>query len=259
MHNTFGTKHIILLIISIVIIVLAAFLSKKIKLKTFLKILLYVGIVSETIKIAYYTIQNEGVYGGYLPKSDLPFHLCSIQILFIIILNVSKNEKLNRILLAFMLPSCLIGGAAALLLPTYTARNGMWILTFQYFMYHIALITFGIYLFIQKEVKWTIKDYFNTLKFILFIGFFAIYINSICYDAVKYINESGEVVTELINRPNFMYVIDPPQSGLPFLNKNNGWGVYIIHYAFLCLFAISICYIKPIINQLKKIVKNEVI
>ena len=67
--------------------------------------------------------------------------------------------------------------------------------------------------------------------------FFAIYINSIVYDGVSNIN--------------FMYVVSPPQSGLPFLTEKYGWLVYIVHYAFTVLFGITICYIKPIIAAIK--------
>jgi flagellar biosynthesis/type III secretory pathway M-ring protein FliF/YscJ len=67
--------------------------------------------------------------------------------------------------------------------------------------------------------------------------FFAIYINSMLYDGVSNIN--------------FMYVVSPPQDGLPFLNENHGWLVYVVHYAALVLFCVSIAYIKPIIDAIK--------
>ena len=52
-----------------------------------------IGIISEIIKVVYYIVRNESTHGGYLPKTDLPFHLCSIQIIFLAILHYSKNEK----------------------------------------------------------------------------------------------------------------------------------------------------------------------
>ena len=89
----------------------------------------------------------------------------------------------------------------------------------------------------NKELKLTIKDYFSCLKFLLALFFFATYINSMVYDYASNIN--------------FMYVASPPQSGLPFLNENHGWLVYIIHYACLVLFCVTMCYIKPIIVAIK--------
>ena len=92
----FGTAHIIQILVSVALIVLLSILVQKVEFKKCCKILLYVGIVSEIIKIFYYIIANEEKYGGYLPKTDLPFHLCSIQIIFILIVNV-VNEIIKII------------------------------------------------------------------------------------------------------------------------------------------------------------------
>lgn len=243
MHELFGTKHIILMIISLFLVIALYFLSRKMKFTTICKTLFYVGIVSEIIKIFYYIVQNEETYGGVLPKSDLPFQLCSIQIILIALVVFVKNENFKRFILSFMLPSCLFGGIAAILIPTWSARNGLWIITAQYFLYHIALIIFSLHLFTNKELKLNVNDYFNCLKFLLIIMFFAIYINSMMYDGITDIN--------------FMYVVSPPQEGLPYLNKDQGWLMYIIKYAILVLFCVSICYIKPIVAFIKKTRSNR--
>ena len=75
--------------------------------------------------------------------------------------------------------------------------------------------------------------------------FFAVYINSIIYDGT--------------NKINFMYVASPPQSGLPFLNENHGWLVYITHYACTILICVTLCYIKPIIEFFKEPHNLEII
>ena len=244
MHALFGTKHIILIIVSIILIVLGSVFLRKLKFQTMCKLMFYIGIISETIKVFYYIIQNEATYGGYLPKSDLPFHLCSIQIIFFAIICYMNSEKIKRFIISFMLPSCLIGGFAAILIATTTARNGFWIITAQYFGYHAALVVFAVYLLVSKEITFTIKDYVSCLKFLVLIMFFAFYINSIVYDGSKDIN--------------FMYVASPPQEGLPFLNEEKGWLVYILRYAALVLFSVTICYIKPIIDYFKlKLAKNK--
>ena len=243
MHGLFGAKHLILIACSILLIVVLFILSKKLKHNQICKILFYIGIVSEIIKIFYYIIVNEDTHGGILPKSDLPFHLCSIQIIFIAIINIVNNEKIKRFIYSFMLPSCLLGGIAAILIATDSSRNGNFIITFQYFMYHIAIVVFALHLFTTKELKFEIKDYFSCLKFLLFIMFFAIYINSIVYDGSESIN--------------FMYVASPPQKGLPYLNENNGWLVYICHYAFLILVCVTGCYIKPIIVAIKEKINSK--
>lgn len=242
MNELFGLKHIILIICSLVLVIGLFMLSKKMKHNQVCKTLFYIGIVSEIIKIFYYIIVNEDKYGGVLPKSDLPFHLCSIQIIFIVIVNIASSEKLKKFILSFMLPSCLFGGIAAILIATDSSRNGSFIITLQYFLYHVTLIVFSLHLFTSKEVKFGIKDYFNCLKFLLIIMFFAIYVNSIVYDGSSSIN--------------FMYVVSPPQEGLPYLNEDKGWFVYILRYALLIVICVSVCYIKPIAASIKQI-KNK--
>ncbi len=238
----FGSKHVIILAVCLALIVGLFLASRRLKFKTLCKVLLGVGVVSEVIKIFYYIIQNEATHGGVLPKSDLPFHLCSIQILFIVAVNFMKNEKIKRAILSFMYPSCLIGGLAALLIPTTSSLNGGWVITAQYFIYHVAIIVFALNICTRKELKLTAKDYISCLIFIGVLAFFAIYINSIVNDG------SGKI--------NFMYVASPPVDGLPYLTEKYGWLVYIIHYAFLVLFALTMCYIKPIIVAIKQKLKG---
>lgn len=241
-NDLFHFKHIIILVLCLIVLVVGTILAVKyIKVKTFNRILLIVGIISESLKIITYILDNEASLSGYLPKTDLPFHLCSIQLIFILILNISQNEKLKHTLQAFMVPTCLVGGIAALLLATYSSRNN-WVITFQYFPYHVAISSYAIYLLANKDIKFTIKDYLTTLAMLLGTFFIAIYINSALY----YKGEDGNFVNI-----NFMYVVNPPESGLPFLNKDHGWGVYIAHYALLALMVVTVTYIKPIIDFFK--------
>ena len=238
MHSLFGTKHLILVAVSLILFAVGYVFSRKLKFEQITKIMLGVGIVSEIIKIFYYIIQNEDTHGGVLPKTDLPFHLCSIQIIFIVILNISKNEKLKEMLISFMMPSCLVGGLAALLIATDSSRNGMWIITLQYFIYHVAIMVYALYLATVSKYKPSLKGYFSCLKLLLVIMFFAIYINSILYDGVSNIN--------------FMYIVGPPQDNLPYLNNNNGWLSYIIRYAVLVVGSVTLFYIKPIVLAVKE-------
>lgn len=237
MHSLFGTKHLIILAVSVVLIVLGAIFTRKWDLKKLCKAMLGIGMVSEFIKVFYYIMVNEAAYGGVLPKTDLPFHLCSIQIIFVAVLVFSANEKLKELLLSFMLPSCLFGGIAALLIATDSSRNGSWIISVQYFGYHVALTVFALTLMRGKVMTFTAKHYVNCLKFLLVLMLGAIYINSILYDGNPNIN--------------FMYVVSPPASGLPFLTEKYGWAVYIAHYAFTVLFCVTACYIKPIIHAIR--------
>ena len=121
--TSFDIVHIIIIVLTLGVCVLTFFFKDKIKLDKFVLIMFIIGLVTEVIKLVSYTIINEDRLGGYLPKTDLPFHLCSIQIIFFAIVNFSKNEKLRKMILGFMLPTCLIGGFAAILLPTYSSKT----------------------------------------------------------------------------------------------------------------------------------------
>lgn len=238
MHSMFGIKHLLILGASLILMVLGTRSVSKWPLEKLAKRLLAIGVVSEFIKVFYYTIANEATYGGILPKTDLPFHLCSIQILFIFIVVYASNLKLKELLLSFMIPSCLFGGIAALLIPTESSLNGGWILSLQYFGYHVALVIFSLTLLGGKQMKLTVKHYVNCLKFLLGLMLFAVYINSILYDGVSNIN--------------FMYVASPPKSGLPFLTEEYGWLVYVVHYISLIIFCVTLCYIKPLVAAIRK-------
>lgn len=238
MHSLFGAKHLIILSISVAMILIGTVVAKKWTLQKLAKTLLAIGLVSEFIKIFYYIIANESTHGGILPKTDLPFHLCSIQIIFTAVLVYSKSEKFKELLLSFMIPSCFFGGIAALLIATTSSLNGGWILSVQYFGYHVAISVFALALMRGNAFTMTARHYVNCLKFLVVLMLFAIYINSILYDGVSNIN--------------FMYVASPPQSGLPFLTEKYGWAVYIAHYGFTVLLFVTLCYIKPIIAAIRK-------
>ena len=239
MNEMLGTKHMILLAVSLICVIGGAVGARKLKLSQACKVLFYIGIVAEIIKLFYYTAANEDKLGGVLPKSDLPFHLCSIQLVFICIANFTKKENIKRFLFSFMMPSCLIGGLAALLIPTDSSLNGSWIITLEYFAYHAAIMVFSLKLMTSGELKFRISDYLNCLKMLLIMMFFAFYINSILYDGTG-------------SDPNFMYVSSPPQSGLPYLTEEYGWNVYIVHYMGLVLSAVTLFYIKPIVLGIKE-------
>ncbi len=243
MHSMFGTKHLLILAVSLILMVLGSIFARKWTMEKLTKRVMLVGIVSEFIKVFYYTMANEATHGGILPKTDLPFHLCSIQILFLFVVVYSSNPKLKELLLSFMIPSCLFGGIAALLIPTDSSLNGGWILTLQYYGYHVAIIIFALALLLGKQMKLTVRHYVNCIKFLLGLTLFAIYINSILYDGVSNIN--------------FMYVASPPKSGLPFLTEKYGWGVYVVHYTALVMFCMTLCYIKPIIDGIRNACRKK--
>ena len=238
MHTLFGLKHLLLIAASAALIVGGYFLTRKWPLNKVIRYLFHIGVVSELIKVFYYILANEATHGGILPKTDLPFHLCSIQILFMLILRFGKSQRIRELLLSFMMPSCFLGGVAAILIATTSSLNGGWILSVQYFGYHCAIAIFGLALMNSGMIKLTVKHYFSCLKFLVGLMLFAIYINSVLYDGNPKIN--------------FMYVVSPPQEGLPWLNEEQGWLVYMLRYAILVVGCVTACYIRPIWRAIRE-------
>ena len=107
-------------------------------------------------------------YYPYLELQHLPFHLCSMQILFIFYARFARNGPVKETLLAFMYPSCLIGALLAILIPTtfsgtVDAREAFARpLTYQYFLYHTMLIIFGAYIPMSREIELRPRHYLST-------------------------------------------------------------------------------------------------
>lgn len=251
-NGLFHFKHIMILVVSIAILVVwSVWAIRHLKLETFQKICLIGGLISEVIKAFTYTIANESKLFGYLPKGDLPLHMCSMQIILFAILVLSKNEKVKRCIRCFQIPTCLIGGIGAMFVATSSSLN-MWPITITYFLYHVLITSFSLFLLIKNDPKLTIKDYLIGLAMYSGMIMVAIYVNSILYvfDPVR--DAEGLLVDMKLSNVNFLYVINPPTGGLPILNKNHGWGVYIAHYLILFYSAITLVYIKPIIEFFKE-------
>ena len=159
-----------------------------------------------------------GYKGGYvLNPGDLPFHLCSMQIFFVAALQFFiKNEQTKEKLLGFMVPSMLLGGIMALLIPT-VGVNFTDPQVYQYFIFHAYIIFFAVYVLRQKLVNWSWKTLLRNFGYIGVLAFFVMLINS--------------VLSIGFERGNFMYLVRPPMDNLPILNLDNGWVVYFFSLA----------------------------
>ena len=199
-------------------------------------------------KIVFYTLialklfhvclsMKESADGGYvINQTQLSFHLCSLMIYSVILINVIKNEKFVKTMKSFMVPCMLLGAAMALLIPT----EGVNITTprvWQYMLIHGVLVFYGLYLMIVEKVDLSIKAYLTNLKLLIVVVIFAFLMNS---------------VLEQYNT-NFLFLRKPPMDNLPVLNLDNGWYVYFITLALVActlLFTVHIPYL--IINRKKK-------
>lgn len=235
----FGVTHFIWLGISLVIVIGLLFIQKKFNLSfdVVLTIMLVMSVCSEVTKIlCNMEPAPDGRTGLILDPGDLPFHLCSIQILFMFSLKYIKNEETKEKLLGFMIPSMILGATIALFVPTVGTEFTV-VQVYQYFIYHAFLIFFAIYGLRERLVTWSWGVYLRNLKYLGIIALIVTWINS--------------ALSGVLPRVNFMYLVRPPMEGLPLLNLNNGWAVYFLTLvglvlSLMALFTwIAILAIKP--------------
>lgn len=240
----FSTLHFVWLFICAVLITAGAIVAvkNKITLAFTLTLLCIFCVTSEVVKIFCVLIREERVVEGkgvFIKETDLPFHLCSLQLFFAFIAKFTKNEKVRSFLLTFMMPTCVLGGVAALLIPTITCSfaNPR---TYQYFLYHASIIWFAVVVIARFNVDLSVKGFLKTVVGLLAIVFVTFYING------------------FFQNTNFLYLSAPPMDGLPVLNMDNGWFVYFISYMALALVLIAL-FFTPfwIRNYRKKSRKTE--
>lgn len=187
----FTWRHLLWLAICVCLIVFIVYEFKKRKpsLDRVLTTTLTIALLSETAKmtgvIELVPSQNGELLLPYLPMNHLPLHFCSIQILLIIAVKLIKSKKKKETLLAFMAPTCVLGGIMALLMPsifttTISVEQAFTsIMSYQFFIFHTMIIAFGIIIAKSDWVDWDKKHYKNTVLLVYLLGFISIYLNSI--------------------------------------------------------------------------------
>ncbi len=253
-----GTNHFIFLGICIVLIVtsLIIFKKKKVSFNTVLNIMLVVAVLSELIKINEYIVpyyEDGNAIGVYFEKEGLPFHLCSIQIIFLFIVRLCKEGSFKNKLLAFQYPTAFLGSLLALMLATITIEFDR-PLAWQYFLYHACLLVYGLYIPMSKVVEINTKMFFNTCVCLVGLFIVSIYINGmIAVPPQDVINGAGEVIgsTEGLY-VWFFYSTKPPIKDLPILNLDNGWIVYILSILAIGIITVTLVHIPFFIRDYKK-------
>ncbi len=225
----FSSLHFLWLGICVALIVAGAIVAvkNKITLEFALTLLCIFCLTSEVVKIFCVLIREERVVEGkgvFIKETDLPFHLCSLQIIFSFVAKFTKNQKVRSFLLTFMMPTCFLGGVAALLIPTITCSfaNPR---TYQYFLYHASIIWFAVVVIARFDVDLSFKGFLKTTVGLLALVFITFYVNGI------------------FQNTNFLYLSEPPMDGLPILNMDHGWFVYFLSYMALALTLIALFFL----------------
>ena len=198
-------------------------------------------IITHIIYMAVSMREVDSEFGGFVLKQEnLPFHLCSIMIYFTVFLRFIKNEKIVAKIKSFMVPAMFIGAAMALLIPT-SGTDPTDIRVWEYMVAHGVLVFYGLYLVAIEKVDLGLKAYFSNLQLLLATAIFAFMMNSILVDG----------------NANFFFLRKPPMDGLPILNLDHGWFVYIISLSIVACMLILLIQLPFIIKEQKAKKKDK--
>lgn len=241
MLELFSTNHFIWLGATAVLV--AALFALSLLFRKRMNALLTVGFVIllalELVKMSYnafYSDEPSAPWqkGFYVQQYILPFHLCTIQTVLLLIARCSKPESSARKLLLPVISVCsVLGGIMAVVIPVegvaFTADTVLkTIMPYRYFTTHAVLIALGLAIAFHPETGWTGKSYFKTIGclFLLFVA--SLYLNSMFHT-------------------NFMYTAYPPAENLPFLEVTEGdlmsWLLYLVKLVLCTLLLVTLFYV----------------
>ena len=121
----------------------------------------------------------------YLPLNHLPLHFCSIQILVILFARFTKDEGKKQSALALISAAGIIGGIAALLMPSIFSTSisveqaFTSPISYQFFVFHTMLIVLGIIIIRSHAVAWEKKHFVQTLCCVYAMAVASVYLNSV--------------------------------------------------------------------------------
>lgn len=253
----FSIQHFIWLFItfSLVAVSLICCLKKRPGLEKFLNVACLICLASELIKI-FSSVElipsSDGLtYFPYIQTQHLPFHLCSVQIIFIFIVRFAKDSPAKDRIYGFLYPTTIIGALFALALPSIFSTSisvqeaFTHPLAYQFFVYHGMLIVLGVYIYIEKKDTFTSSYYFSTEAILFLISVVSIYINSIFASPVY---KNGQLVSvEYVT--NFFFTYRTP-IGIPLTEKWQ-WILYLGILFALCWLTIGLAYIPVFIKSRK--------
>lgn len=261
----FSIEHIIWIFICIFIIVITTYFLSKYKpsIKSVLTVACILRVIGDMVKV-FSTIEMvpntlNGLMVPYLKLQYLPLHLCGLQVVFLFYTRFTKNEKGRSAVLAFMYPTCMIGGFISLVLPSIftdslsVSQAFTHALSYQYFLYHTLLVIVGIYIPLSKEVKLNTKSYFATLIILFSVAYLAIYVNSMCAVPVF---DGKEVIA--VNYITDFFSLTYTPIGIK-LNTINEWFIYLGILALVAIVLMGIFYIPYFIKDYRNWKNKKII
>ena len=215
----FSTGHLIWIALSLVIVPVGSLLFRNnpISLNKLIRVCFILGLISEIVKIvsvitivpvvdAAVVMQNGQPVLTYITHNDytpmlgaehLPLELCSLQLIFMLIVIITKNKKLQQNIFAIMYPTGLIGGLVGIILSG-TAPYATCLADFftsprmlQYFLYHIMIVWLSICIGMSRESGLVFKKWRLAISALILLDIPTFYLNSVLSDKV-YVN--GELI-----------------------------------------------------------------
>lgn len=253
----FTWRHFLWLAICFAAITAAVIIYRRRRppLKIVLTIALIISIMSEVTKLSQVIELVPSANGElllpYLPLNHMPLHFCSIQIILIACARFMADRKRREVLLAFMAPTCVIGGLMALGMPSIFSttipveKAFVSPMSYQFFIFHSMLISLGLIIAQSGEIAWEWKHFRHTLLIVYAIGFVSIYLNSLLASPT-YVD--GELVS-VDFWTNFFFTYENPL-GIR-LTELWQWYLYLVIIIGLSALTIFIFYL-PLMHRKKK-------
>ena len=266
----YSQGHIIFIIISLIMIAIGVFICKKYKwpLDSVIKVCFFIAVICEMVKvisvidvwpIVKATVENgeivykeTGAYAPFIEYTHLPFELCSLQILFMFLYIVIKNNVWRTRIIALIYGTAMMGGLLAIFISAIapgfsTTREFLTsVRAWEFFIYHsmltilaILIATDGKYILKLKEFKW------NCIM-LLIIDTFSFYINSLLSIPVY---KDGELIG-ISKSSNFFSSFSSPL-GIPLINKKY-YLIYLVSRLLFGFILITIIYLPLLIRKRDK-------
>ncbi|MBR4471667.1 MAG: YwaF family protein [Erysipelotrichaceae bacterium] len=266
----FSTGHLIWIAISIVLIVAGIFLCKKKKptMRRMTSLCLLLAIISEVIKFlsvieivpiveqvvenGVLVYQETGKYAPYLQAEHMPFELCSLQIPFMFLSLIVKDDKWRKRIWSLMYGTSIIGGTMAVFLssiaPEFTDTISF--LTapraWQFFLYHAMIIVQGVYIGMSEEADMHFKDMKWMIILTLVLDCVSFYMNSIM--SVPFYN--GDELMGIAYDINYFSSYNNPL-GIVFDEKWK-WLLYLLVRIGIAILLIPVVYSPLLMKKTKK-------
>ena len=261
----FSTGHLIWIGISFILIIAGVLYCKKTKpsLTKLIKVCFVLGLVSEFIKIFSVVsivpvvnptviMQNGQPVLTYVPENDytpmlgsehLPLELCSLQLLFMLLVILLKDKKKQQNVYAIMYPTGIIGGVIGIVFSgeaPYAALMGDFFTSarmYQFFLYHSMIVVLSIYIGMCSESGLSFKKWRLAMSALILMDIPTFYLNSVLSDKVYF---NGELVgaTHRINL--FSSYVNP--LGLVLTEKWQ-WLLYLLIRFVFALILLILVYI----------------